>query len=324
LKGDSIHFVKGDRGEEQVGVVAEVGSTPVQDGGLPALLGLERVGDDRFRAGPRRRTAERVFGGAVVAQSALAAGRTVDPQRRLHSLHAYFLRPGDASLPTEYRVAPVRDGASYTTRQVTAEQDGRTTLLLTASFAVPEDGWEHQVPELDVPGPEELPPPEESMAGLDGPVGRWLQTLPRRHPFEFRLAGELPRAAAGRGESAPPAQRFWLRSRTPLPDEPLLHACAATYASDMLLLSTALAPHATMVGAADVAAASLDHAVWFHAPFRADDWLCYDQESSRAAGGRGLCSGRLFDRAGRLVATVAQEGMIRRRNGAGSAVRDLR
>jgi acyl-CoA thioesterase II len=305
---------RADRGEEQVGVVAEVGSTPVQDGGLAVLLDLEQVAGDRFRARPRSRTADRVFGGAVAAQAVLAAGRTVDPARRLHSLHAYFLRPGDASLPTEYGVTAVRDGGSYTTRQVTTEQGGRTTLLLTASFSLPEDGWEHQVPELDAPAPDELPAPEESMADADGPVRQWLLSLPRRHPFEFRLAAELPRAAAGRGESAPPRQRFWLRSRAALPDDPLVHGAAATYASDMLLLSTSLAPHATMIGAPDVASASLDHAVWFHGPFRADEWLFYDQESSWAAGGRGLCHGRLFDRAGRLVATVAQEGMIRRRD----------
>jgi acyl-CoA thioesterase II len=294
-------------------VVAQVEQLPADDDGLAALLWLDRVAEDRFRAGPRRPTAERAFGGAVAAQAVLAAGRTVPPERRLHSLHASFLRPGDASAPTGYRVTPVRDGASYTTRQVTAEQRGKPTLLLTASFSLPEDGWEHQLPELDAPPPEQLPTPEEALAGAHGPVRQWLRTLPRRHPFDLRLAGELPRAAAARGESAPPRQRFWLRSRAPLPDEPLLHACAATYASDMLLLSTSLAPHATTVGAPDVASASLDHAVWFHGPFRADEWLFYDQWSSWAAGGRSLCHGRLFDRAGRLVATVAQEGMIRRR-----------
>jgi acyl-CoA thioesterase-2 len=281
--------------------------------GLAALLDLERVEEDLFRAPGRSAAADRVFGGAVAAQALLAAGRTVAPERGVHSLHGHFLRPGDASTSTDYRVAPIRDGASYTTRRVTAEQHDQVTFELTASFQVAEAGWEHQVPELDAPAPERLPHPEEAMAGTDGLVRQWFDRLPERHPFEFRFAGELPRVAAGRGESAPPRQRFWLRCREPLTDEPLVHSCAAAYASDMLLLSTSLAPHATMIGAPDVASASLDHAVWFHRPLRADDWLFYDQESSWAGGGRTLCQGRLFDRSGRLVLTVAQEGMIRRR-----------
>ncbi|WP_375335653.1 hypothetical protein [Blastococcus sp. TML/C7B] len=139
----------------------------------------------------------------------------------------------------------------------------------------------------------------------------WFGDLFRRHPFELRFDGELPRVAAARGEAAPPHQRFWLRAPGALPDEPLVHAAALAYASDMLLLSTSLAPHARAVGAPDVAAASLDHAVWFHRPTRVDDWHCYEQESSWAAGGRSLMHGRVFDRSGRLVMTVAQEGMVR-------------
>jgi acyl-CoA thioesterase-2 len=280
---------------------------------MPAVLDLAQAGPQLFRAAPRGATPGRVFGGAVAAQALLAAGRTVPADRAVHSLHAYFVRPADATLPTELRVDPVRDGGSYTTRRVSAEQRGEVVLDLAASFSVAEDGFTHQVPALDAPAPEDLPGPEEAMTGVEGTVRDWFARLPARHPFELRFAEPLPRLATGRGELAPPRQRFWFRCRDPLPDLPLVHACAVTYASDMLLLSSSLGPHGTMVGAPDLRSASLDHAVWFHSPVRADDWLFYDQESSWAAGGRTLCHGRVFDRSGRLVVTVAQEGMIRRR-----------
>lgn len=283
----------------------------VQDG-WAGVLPLSPTGEDEFRAGPRRQAPERSFGGAVVAQSLLAAGATVAPDRAAHSLHAYFLRTGEASSPIDFRVQRVRDGRSYSTRRVTAEQSGRAILELTASFQVAEPGFTHQVPQLDAPAPESLPTAQEAAADVQGPLLRaWYEGLTRRHPFDIRFDGELPRVAASRGETAPPNQRFWMRSLEPLPDEPLAHAAVLAYASDMLMLSTSLAPHARAVGAADVAAASLDHAVWLHHPVRADEWLCFEQESTWAAGGRCHCSGRLFDRTGRLVMTVAQEGMVR-------------
>ncbi|RBY90641.1 acyl-CoA thioesterase II [Blastococcus sp. TF02A-26] len=282
--------------------------------GIEELLRLERTGETTFRAAGHGRTgADRAFGGAAIAQSLMAAARTVDPDRVVHSLHAYFLRGAEATAPTTFRVEPIRDGGSYTTRSVTTEQGHGVVLRLTASFSVPEDGMEHQVAELDAPSPEDSPGTAEAGAAADGAVRNWFETVSRRHPFEIRFASELPRLAAGRGESAPPRQRLWLRARDPLPDDDLVHACALAYASDILMLSTTLAPHATMIGAPGVSAASLDHAVWFHGPVRADRWFFYDQESPWAAGGRGLGQGRLFDRAGRLVATVVQEGMIRRR-----------
>ncbi|WP_346618561.1 acyl-CoA thioesterase II [Blastococcus montanus] len=299
----------------QVGDVPATGTAAAAAGptGLAALFDLTRLEETLFRSGPRSTVAEHAFGGAVAAQSLLAAGRTVPPERAVHSIHAHFLRPGDTTAPTDFRVTPVRDGASYTSRQVTAEQRGKAMFVLTASFQAPEEGWAHQLPELDAPAPEELPRLEDAVTVTEGPVRQWLDWLAGRHAFDFRFAGELPRVAAARGERTQPRQRFWLRSRDDLPDEPLLHSCAAAYASDMLLLSTALAPHATVIGSPGVAAASLDHAVWFHEPIRADEWLFYDQESSWAGGGRTLCHGRLFDRSGRLLLTVAQEGMIRRR-----------
>ena len=282
----------------------------VRDGWAGVLL-VTPAGEDAFRAGPRRRVPERSFGGAVVAQSLLAAGATVDPGRTPHSLHAYFLRAGDATAAIDFRVERVRDGGSYSTRRVTAAQSGRPILDLTASFQVAEEGFAHQVPQLDAPAPEELPTAQEAATGVDGPLRAWFDGLTRRHPFDIRFDGDLPRVAAARGEAAEPRQRFWMRSLEPLPDEPLVHAAALAYASDMLMLSTSLAPHARAVGAPDVAAASLDHAVWLHRPTRADQWLCFEQESPWAGGGRSHCSGRLFDRTGRLVMTVAQEGMVR-------------
>lgn len=283
-------------------------------GELADLLDLERTGSWSFRAAGHGRTGTTLaFGGAAVAQALAAAGRTVDPGRVPHSLHAYFLRNADAAAPTDLRVEPIRDGGSYSTRSVTAEQSHGVVLRLTASFQVPEEGMEHQVPVLDAPGPEDSPGPEEAMAGTEGQVREWFERVPRRHPFDLRFAAELPRVAAGRGETAPPRQRLWLRCREALPDDVLVHTCALAYASDVLLLSTTLAPHATMIGAPDVAAASLDHAVWFHRPVRADEWFFYDQESPWAAGGRALGQGHVYDRAGRLVATVVQEGTIRRR-----------
>ncbi|CCG03731.1 acyl-CoA thioesterase [Blastococcus saxobsidens] len=285
----------------------------VAPAGLTGLLRLTPVEEGVFRAGPRSTVTGHAFGGAVAAQALLAAGHTVPAERAVHSIHGHFLRPGDITAPTDFRVTPVRDGGSYTLRSVVAEQHGAAVFALTASFQAPEEGWRHQLPELDAPAPEDLPPLEEAADATDGPVRQWLSRLAERHGFEFRFAGELPRVAAARDERAHPRQRFWLRSREPLADEPLAHSCAVTYASDMLLLSTALAPHATVVGAPGVAAASLDHAVWFHEPARVDQWLFYDQESSWAGGGRTLCRGRIFDRSGRLVATVVQEGMVRRR-----------
>ena len=281
-------------------------------GPLAALLDLTDTGDDVLRAAPRGGAAgERAFGGAVVAQSLAAAARTVGEDRPVHSLHAYFVRPGDPCAPVDLRVTRVRDGGSYTTREVSAEQGGAAILVLSASFSRTGTGPEHQVPALRATPPQALPRPEEALAGAPEAARAWLDWLDRRHPFDFRFDGPLPRVAAGRSEPAEPRQRFWFRSREALPADPLAHAVALAYATDMLLLATTVAPHATVIGAPGLATASLDHAVWFHRPARADDWLYCEQESTWAGGGRAMCSGRVFDPDGRLVATVAQEAMVR-------------
>jgi len=279
---------------------------------IATMLDLETVDAGLFRGRSTWKPSMRVFGGEVAAQSLIAAGRTVPAGRPVHSLHAYFLRPGSAALPVVYDVEAIRDGGSYTTRRVTARQQGEATFSLSASFHAPENGFAHQVPQPTMPPPDDLPGTEEAMADADELTRQWFSGLAQRHPFDLRIDGELPRFATARGERSAPRQRFWFRSREALPDDQLVHSCAATYASDMLLLSVSLGPHDAMFGAADVAFASLDHAVWFHGPFRADDWLYYDQEGTWAGGGRAICHGRMFDRSGRLVVSVMQEGMIRK------------
>jgi acyl-CoA thioesterase-2 len=282
---------------------------------MTRMLDLEQLAVDLFRGVSDGPQSMRVFGGEVAAQSLVAAGRTVPADRVVHSLHAYFLRPGDPSVPIVHRVDPVRDGRSFTTRRVTAQQHGEAIFTLSASFHTPEDGFTHQLPRLGAPPPEDLPATPGSIDDGDELGRSWFSDFAERHPFEFRFDGELPRVATGRGERVAPRQRFWLRSREPLPDDPLLHRCAATYASDMLLLSSSLGLHGTTIGSRGLQFASLDHAVWFHGPFRADDWLYYDQEGTWAGGGRALCRGRMFDRAGALVVSVVQEGLIRQRRG---------
>ena len=284
-------------------------------GGLQEILDLEQVEDHFFRGRSRPVAETRVFGGEVAGQALVAAARTVaDPGRRVHSLHAYFLRPGDPGRPILYQVDPVRDGRSFTTRRVVGIQHGEAIFVLSASFQVAEPGLRHQLPVVPARDPDGLPTAAEALRGSGELTTGWLEQVGRTFPVELRFPGELPRVATARGEARPPRQVVWMRSTEPLPDDPALHACAATYFSDLLLLPTALLPHRVLLGDPRLRIASLDHAVWFHAPFRADDWLCYEQEGPWAGGGRALCRGSLFDRHGTLVATVMQEGLIRVRS----------
>jgi acyl-CoA thioesterase-2 len=281
--------------------------------GLAQILDLEQIEVHVFRGRSRPAQGTRVFGGEVAGQALVAAGRTVPGDRSVHSLHAYFLRPGDPGAPILYTVDALRDGRSFTTRRVVAVQHGEAIFHLTASFTVPGDGIAHQYPRLEASAAEHLPAATVALRDADRASRDWIALLAGAFPIELRFPEELPRVATARGERPEPRQRVWLRSAQPLPDDPLVHVCAATYASDLLLLSVALPPHGLVPGGPDVQVVSLDHTVWFHAPFRADEWLLYDQDSSWAGGGRALCRGLLFDRSGTLVASVVQEGLVRER-----------
>ena len=286
-----------------------MGEEPVS---LEQLLDLEKIEVWTYRGFSFHPGSTRAFGGMVAGQALVAAGRTVPDDRRVHSLHAYFLRPGDTAAPILYTVEPVRDGGSFTTRRVLAVQHGEVIFSLSASFQAPEDGPAYQFPRLDAPGPGESAP----AAPVAPAAQTWYDEFLRRFPVEVRFpeADGPAWLTIMRGEQGPPRQRFWVRSRQPLPDDPLVHVSAVTYVSDLFLISSSLPPHGAATGGRPIMAASLDHAVWFHAPFRFDDWLFYDQSSSWAAGARALCRGLLFDRSGTLVASVMQEGMIRVRD----------
>jgi acyl-CoA thioesterase-2 len=274
---------------------------------LVALLDLERIEDDIFRGVSPAESPVRVFGGQVAGQALIAAGRTVPADRRVHSLHAYFIRPGDPSIPIVYEVDRIRDGRSFTTRRVTAVQRGKAIFALSASFQLDEEGMEHSEPMPDVPPPDSLPSYAERVA----PLGELLQErLLRPRPIDLRYVTEpawLSRAAGPRDAR----NQVWMRADGTLPDDQLLHVCVLTYCSDMTLLDSVLARHGVYWGLDDVNGASLDHALWFHRPFRADEWVLYDCTSPTASGARGLATGRFFTQSGAHIATVVQEGLLR-------------
>ena len=292
--------------------MSEVGSA-LDD--LLRLLDLEPLEVNLFRGQSRDLGGKAVFGGQVIGQALVAGTRTVEG-RWPHSLHAYFLRPGDMARPIVYEVDRVRDGKSFSARRVQAIQGGEVLLSMICSFQVPEPGFEHQAPMPEVPAPESL----RSQPEL---VKEWLAAVPQvppriREAFERRTAVEF-RPVEPRNplvpQVDPPRQSYWVRANGKLPDAPLLHACVLAYASDFSLLSTALRPHGVSWLTPGLAVASIDHALWFHRPFRIDDWLLYAMDSPTAQGGRGLSRGQFFDRAGRLVASVAQENLMRRTGG---------
>ncbi len=278
---------------------------------LVALFDLEDLDVNLFRGRQPDTALQRVFGGQVAAQALLAGTRTVDPEYVAHSMHSYFLRPGDTSVPIIYDVERLRDGRSFATRRVVARQHGRPIYYLTANYQRHEEGFEHQDAMPDVP------PPEQGMdlaqlfrsRGADGRPLTW----------EKEWAALEVRHVGSSGEGLPvnparPAQaRLWIRVNGDLSEDPAQHLAAFTYASDLTLLGSTLVPHGVQIGDPHLQAASLDHTVWFHRPFRADEWWLYDQESPSASGGRGLALARVFTRDGVLVATVAQEGLVRQR-----------
>jgi acyl-CoA thioesterase-2 len=278
------------------------------------LLDLERIEQDIFRGPSRPAVVPRVFGGQVAAQALVAAGRTVPEDRHAHSLHAYFLRPGDPGAPIVYTVDRIRDGRSFTTRRVVAVQHGQPIFHLSASFQLLEEGLDHQAPMPAAPDPATLPTSHERLRGYDHLAPEVVERfLEAREAVDLRYVDEPP---YGRyGEPREPHSQVWFRTNGKLEgtiDTPLLHVVLATYVSDMTLLDSVLLAHGRggwAVG--DVVGASLDHAMWFHRPFRADEWLLYDQESPSASGGRGLGQARIYTQDGALAISVIQEGVVR-------------
>ena len=272
------------------------------------LLDLEQVDADHFRGCSEDLGFKNVFGGQVVGQAMVAAYRTVEG-RLAHSMHGYFLRPGDANADIEYEVQRIRDGKSFTTRRVIAKQHGQEIFTLTASFQVGEGGFEHQ---FEMP---QVKQPEELVSELDM-ARKFQQMIPekvrerftRDRPIEIRPVKPLNYLAPDKRE---PVKHNWFRAVSRLPDDPIVHQCILAYASDFGLLGTSLQPHGKTFYQREMQVASLDHAIWFHREFRADDWLLYSMDSPSASHARGFNRGNIFDRQGRLVASVCQEALIR-------------
>ncbi|MEV4647472.1 acyl-CoA thioesterase II [Saccharopolyspora sp. NPDC049357] len=294
------------QGEVPVDVNGVPHGQPVLDS-LVALLDLERIEENIFRGVSPASSTIRVFGGQVAGQALVAAGRTVPEERRVHSLHAYFIRPGDPSIPIVYEVDRTRDGRSFTTRRVVALQRGKTIFSLSASFQVDEGGIDHAEPMPEVPDPESLPTFGERLGESLSKFGP-----PQPRPIDVRYVTEPPWVSRENGPREARNQ-VWMRADGVLavPDDHLLHVCIAAFASDMTLLDAPLARHGVYWGLDNVVGASLDHAMWFHRRFRADEWFLYDCASPSASGGRGLATGRFFSQDGQLVATVVQEGLLR-------------
>ena len=285
---------------------------------LVETLNLEPLELNLFRGRSPQSRWQRVFGGQVIGQALVAACRTVEDvgARPPHSLHAYFLLGGDPKVPIIYEVDRIRDGKSFTTRSVKAIQHGHAIFSMSVSFHVHEEGLSHQFKMPDVPKPEALPSEAEMKERvwpmLPEPVRRYYE---RERPIELRPV-EFGRYL---GETSKDGRfHVWIRTTDRLPDEPAIHQCVLAYASDMMLLDAALIPHQRSVFSEDIMAASLDHALWFHRPFRADEWLLYAQDSPNLAGACGFARGLIFAGDGTLIASVAQEGLLRQRRGTGA------
>ena len=271
---------------------------------LVDLLDLEPIEVNIFRGKHPEGERQRTFGGQIAAQALMAAGHTV-ASGRVHSLHSYFLRPGDSSAPTLYEVDRIRDGKSFATRRVVAIQHGEAIFNMQASFHGDEVSIEHQVTMPDVPKPEDILPVHQRVHTERGFVDDWNR-LP--HPIEQRYVGPLPWDPE---HSREPRERLWIRADGRLPDQPILHAAVVAYASDMNLFDAMLNPHDVRWDDGSFMGASLDHCMWFHRDLRADEWLLYDMDSPVAHGGRALARGFLFDRDGELKVTLVQEGLTR-------------
>ncbi len=273
---------------------------------LLELLELEPIEANLFRGRNERHAGPRVFGGQVLAQALRACAATVAVERLPHSLHGYFLRPGDSRMPILYEVDRIRDGGSFTTRRVRGIQKGEPIFSMSASFQVAEQGLAHEFAMPDWPAPEQLEDDvvvAERLRGKDPNVMPWAT---RERPFESRSVYPV-----GTPQPEAPIKPGWYRLRSPAPDEPVLHCCLLAYASDMGLMSTSLVPHMAHTPRSHIIGASLDHAMWFHRPLRADEWFLYDRDSPAAAAARGFNRGSFYDRQGRLLASAAQESLIR-------------
>lgn len=277
---------------------------------LVELLDIAPVGDDHFQGESEDLGFPNVFGGQVLGQALMAASRTVE-SRLPHSMHAYFLRPGNHRLPIDYEVQRVRDGGSFTVRRVIARQEGKEILTGSVSFQIAEDGYEHQMAMPPAPDVDGLKSEQEYSEMLRPYIPEGLQQfLTRQRPIEIRPVNPVNPL---KPEPRPPQKQSWLRAQGELPDDPVLHRCLLAYASDFSFLGTSLHPHGITFMSPDMQVASLDHAIWFHRDFRMDDWLLYDKDSPSAFGGRGFNRGSFFTRDGVMVASTAQEALIRHR-----------
>lgn len=276
------------------------------------LLDLEEIEQNHYRGQSPDDAWQRVYGGQVLGQALVAASRTVEDQaRHAHSLHAYFLRPGDPNVPLLYVVDRIRDGRSFTTRRVVAVQHGRPIFNMSISFQVREPGLEHQFPMPDAPDPESLESEvvlRRRDAEAAGMAPELIERFARERPIEMRPLQPRNEFEPGVG---PAAQTAWMRVAGRMPDDERLHQCALAYLSDWSLLDTCTGPHGVSFMQDNLQMASLDHAMWFHRPFRADEWLLYVQDSPAASGSRGFNRGLIYTRDGALVASVAEEGLIR-------------
>lgn len=274
------------------------------------LLDLEQIEAGLFRGPSLNIVGKNVFGGQVLAQALMAAGRTVEG-RLAHSFHAYFLRAGDTTAPIVFQVENVRDGKSFATRNVKAIQHGAAIFTMMASFAVPEEGLEHQVEMPQVEGPENVPSETELRERIAPMIPEKIRAVfVRERPIEIRPINPVNPFAPQKQEAV---RRHWMRAQNPMPDDPFLHQCILAFASDFALMGTAMLPHGVSFIQNNMQAASLDHAMWFHRDFRIDEWLLYDMDGPNATASRGMNFGRIFAQDGRLVATVAQEGLMRLR-----------
>lgn len=274
------------------------------------LLDLEQIEVGIFRGPSRNIVGKNVFGGQVLAQSLMAAGRTVEG-RLAHSFHAYFLRAGDTAAPIVFQVENVRDGKSFATRNVKAIQHGAVIFTMMASFAVPEEGLEHQVDMPQVEGPDGVPSETELRERIAPMIPEKIRAVfARERPIEIRPINPVNPFAPQKQEAV---RRHWMRAQNRMPDDPFLHQCILAFASDFALMGTAMLPHGVSFMQNNMQAASLDHAMWFHRDFRIDEWLLYDMDAPNATASRGINFGRIFAQDGRLVATVAQEGLMRLR-----------